>query len=291
MASQIAPADIAAPATRRQLREAEQAAHHRSRRRPTPTPAPAGDSTAVAARHGHPAARWGVRTGVLMTLAAVTVAVPLSQHEDRSVAATGESTAEAATLPSTVEALTGTPSSTLVPPSSLLSTDAAAVRNEIAASRSQDRQILPGCTGQVSTPDAPNGQLPTGDLCTMWDGGTQLRADAAEALAQLNAMYAARFGSDMCLSSGYRTLAQQSAVKASRGSLAAATGKSNHGFGLAVDFCSGLTSGAQWEWLNENAPTFGWENPAWAQPGGSGPYERWHWEYTKVQTDGFYYGE
>jgi zinc D-Ala-D-Ala carboxypeptidase len=290
VASHIAPADIAPVASRRQLREAEQAGNRRSRRRPTPQ---AVGDTAVAesARSGHPAARWGIRTGVLVTLAAVTVAVPLTQQEDRSVAATGESAADDAVLPSTVEALTGTPSSTLVPPSSLLSTDASAVRSEVAASRSEDREILPGCSGEVSTPNASNGQLPSADLCTLWDGGTQLRADAAEALAELNAMYVAKFGSDMCLSSGYRTLAQQSAVKAARGSLAAATGKSNHGFGLAVDFCSGLTSGVQWEWLNENAATFGWENPAWAQPGGSGPYERWHWEYTKVQTDGFYYGE
>ncbi|WP_246260313.1 M15 family metallopeptidase [Cellulomonas taurus] len=289
MASQIAPADIAAPATRRQLREAEQAGTRRSRRRPTPAaPAVAQDKPA---HTGHPAARWGVRSGVLVTLAAVTVAVPLTQHEDRSVAATGESTVDDANLPSTVEALTGTPGSTLVPPSSLLSTDAAEVRSEVAASRSAEREILPGCSGQVANPNAPNGQLPSADLCTLWDGGTQLRADAAEALAELNAMYVAKFGSDMCLSSGYRTLAQQSAVKASRGSFAAATGKSNHGFGLAVDFCSGLTTGVQWDWLNENAATFGWENPAWAKPGGSGPYERWHWEYTKVQTDGFYYGE
>jgi hypothetical protein len=36
---------------------------------------------------------------------------------------------------------------------------------------------------------------------------------------------------------------------------------------------------------------FGWENPAWARPGGSGPYERWHWEYTKgVMADGEYFG-
>lgn len=289
MASQIAPADIATPATRRQLREAEQAGTRRSRR-DTTTPTPAADA-APSGRHGHPAARWGVRSGVLLTLAAVTVAVPLTQHEDRSVAATGESAVDESLLPNTVEALTGTPGSSLVPPSSLLSTDAAAVRSEVATSRSEDREILAGCTGAVTSPNAANGQLPSADLCTLWDGSTQLRADAAEALAELNAVYVTRFGSDMCLSSGYRTLAQQSAVKASRGSLAAASGKSNHGFGLAVDFCSGLTTGAQWEWLNENAPTFGFENPAWAKPGGSGPYERWHWEYTKVQTDGFYYGE
>ena len=133
--------------------------------------------------------------------------------------------------------------------------------------------------------------VPETDLCTLWDGHTQIRGDAATALAEFNRAYVARFGADMCLVSGYRTLAQQRAVKASRGSFAATPGKSNHGWGLAVDFCSVLTSGERWTWLNANAPTFGWENPSWALPTGSGPHEKWHWEFTKgVKADGEYYG-
>jgi LAS superfamily LD-carboxypeptidase LdcB len=160
----------------------------------------------------------------------------------------------------------------------------------VGASRSEEREILPGCSGEASTGSA-NGQLPASDLCYLWDGSTKLRADAAEALAELNEMWVTRFGTDLCLSSGYRTLAEQRAVKAQKGGLAAPAGRSNHGWGLAVDLCSPQTTGAQWEWLNENAPVFGWENPAWAQPGGSGPYERWHWEYTKgVMADGEYFG-
>jgi len=32
------------------------------------------------------------------------------------------------------------------------------------------------------------------------------------------------------------------------------------------------------------------DNPAWARPGGSGPHEKWHWEYTKgVMEDGEYW--
>ena len=38
-------------------------------------------------------------------------------------------------------------------------------------------------------------------------------------------------------------------------------------------------SAAAMEWLSGNGPTFGWDNPAWARRGGSGPYEPWHWEF------------
>ncbi len=249
--------------------------------------APAGSAPAPARRQ-HPLARWGTRAGVLVTLAAVTVAVPLSQQAARS--ADGVTDVEAdATLPSTVEALTSSASSVL-PPASLVSSDVTALRAQLDVSRSEDRETLPGCDGEATT-GAANGQLSQDDLCYLWDGSTQLRADAAEALAELNTMWVTRFGTDLCLSSGYRTLAEQRAVKAQKGGLAAPAGRSNHGWGLAVDLCSSQTTGAQWEWLNENAPVFGWENPAWAQPGGSGPYERWHWEYTKgVMADGEYYG-
>jgi zinc D-Ala-D-Ala carboxypeptidase len=234
------------------------------------------------------AARWGARVGVLATLAAVTVAVPLAQQAARSDQDDADVQADL-TLPDTVQALTSS-SGSVLPPASLLSSDATAVRSQLDVSRSEDREILPGCDGEADT-TAANGQLPQSDLCYLWDGSTQLRADAAEALAELNAMWVTRFGSDLCLSSGYRTLAEQRAVKAQKGSLAAAAGRSNHGWGLAIDLCTSQTTGTQWEWLNENAPLFGWENPSWAQAGGSGPYERWHWEYTKgVMADGEYYG-
>lgn len=270
--------------SRRQLREASRPA---SSHRRTAAPAPVADAQQEPRHRG--AASWGVRSGVLVALAAVTVAVPLAQQQERSAAAVPDVQADA-TLPDTVDVLTSTTGS-VVPPSSLLSTGAATVvRDEISVSRSEDRGLLPGCDGQAET-DAANGELPESSLCTLWDGHTEIRADAAEALAQLNAVWVARFGTDLCLSSGYRTLAEQRAVKAKKGGLAAPAGRSNHGWGLAVDLCSSQTTGDQWEWLNQNAGVFGWENPSWAQPGGSGPYERWHWEYTRgVKAGGEYYG-
>lgn len=282
----VQPAATGAP-TRRQLRESGRSAPATPVAAAPAAEAHVGVDGRTHDRRSSPLARWGTRAGVLVTLAAVTVAIPLSQQSAHS-----EDRADVqadATLPSTVEALTSS-SSAVLPPASLVSGDATAVRAQVDVSRSEEREILPGCDGEAGTASA-NGQLPQGDLCYLWDGGTQLRADAAEALAELNAMWVTRFGTDLCLSSGYRTLAEQRAVKAQKGGLAAPAGRSNHGWGLAVDLCSSQTTGAQWEWLNENAPVFGWENPAWAQPGGSGPYERWHWEYTKgVMADGEYYG-
>jgi LAS superfamily LD-carboxypeptidase LdcB len=70
-------------------------------------------------------------------------------------------------------------------------------------------------------------------------------------------------------------------VKANRGYLAAAPGTSNHGWGLAVDLSGGMSSygSAQYKWMRENAPKYGWDNPTWARAGGN-KHEPWHWEFT-----------
>lgn len=249
----------------------------------------AGSAPAKGIAHGPRGGTWAARTGVVAALLGVTVVVPVVENALPGGGDFGDPAVVEAELPDTVEALTAS-SATGLPPASLVSADASPMRSELSASRSEEREPLPGCDGATRAAGA-NGLLATEDLCTLWEGKTQLRADAAVSLAVLNQAFIARFGVDMCLSSGYRTLAQQRSVKAQKGGLAAAPGKSNHGWGLAVDLCSSETTGAKWTWLNENAPSFGWDNPAWARPGGSGPYERWHWEYTKgVQEDGEFYG-
>ena len=247
---------------------------------------------AEAAPSGRRPSRALGRAGVLAALVGVTMVVPVSQglgDGEIVLGATGAA-ADGARLPSTVAALTALPLSDL-PPTPLVSASGTSRARALAdVSRSAERSALPGCDGSARAA-GENGLLATKDLCTMWDGRTQMRADAAVALAELNEAHVARFGTDLCLTSGYRTLAQQKAVKAQKGGLAATPGKSNHGWGLAMDFCSIQTSGARWTWMNDNAPTFGWEQPSWAVRGGSGPYEPWHWEYTKgVKADGEYYG-
>ena len=233
--------------------------------------------------------RTAARLGVLGVLAGITVVIPVTQGVVPGPVAFGSDALADSTLPTTVTALASSPLSAL-PPSSLVSADGAMqARSLSASSRTEERSLLPGCDGSVR-PAGQNGLLKVSDLCTLWDNHTQLRADAAVSLAEFNQAFAARFGGDLCLSSGYRTLAQQRAVKAQKGGLAAAPGKSNHGWGLAVDLCQDQTSGVKWKWINENGPTYGWQNPAWALPGGSGPHEKWHWEYAKgVQADGEYY--
>ena len=151
------------------------------------------------------------------------------------------------------------------------------------ASRSGERPVLPGCTGEK--PDLTgeqNGQLPKSALCTLWDPRHQLRSDAAVAIARLNVAYKQEFGTDICLTDSYRTYAQQVAVKRSRGSFAATPGTSLHGLGMAVDLCGTVNEGpssAQYRWLRANAGPYGFANPDWALPGGSGAYEPWHWEF------------
>lgn len=270
----------------------------------TPDPAPAPPAAAEAvddvpelagvphgtvSRRTRRPTRTAARLSVLGVLAGITVVIPVSQGVVTGPSAFGSDALADSTLPTTVSALAGSSLSAL-PPSSLVSADGALqARGLAAASRTEERSALPGCDGSLR-PAGQNGLLKVADLCTLWDNHTQLRADAAVSLAEFNQAFAARFGGDLCLSSGYRTLAAQRAVKAQKGGLAAAPGKSNHGWGLAVDLCQDQTSGVKWRWITENGPTYGWENPAWAQPGGSGPFEKWHWEFTKgVQQDGEYY--
>lgn len=151
------------------------------------------------------------------------------------------------------------------------------------ASRSGERSVLPGCSGVARISNAPNGQLPDSDLCTLWNPKHRLRADAAVALAKLNVAYKQHFGNEICLTDSYRTLAEQIHLKATKPTLAAVAGTSNHGLGMAVDLCDGVESGAsssRYQWMRDNAPAYGWDNPDWALPGGGGPQEAWHWEYT-----------
>ncbi|WP_402375007.1 M15 family metallopeptidase [Isoptericola rhizosphaerae] len=142
---------------------------------------------------------------------------------------------------------------------------------------SGDAAMPPGCDVTVQQGLA-NGQVPVDQLCSPWDGAAQMRADAAQSLAQLNEAYLARFGEAMCISDGYRSYDQQVATKAAKGYLAATPGTSNHGWGLAVDLCAETYAGERWDWLAGQAQTSGWDNPDWARAGGS-KYEPWHWEF------------
>lgn len=127
----------------------------------------------------------------------------------------------------------------------------------------------------------PNGQLPASALCPLWMAPEHsARPDAAAAFAAMSQKFAKDFGRPICVTSSYRTYADQVAMKAARGFWAAPPGMSNHGLGKALDLCGGIGSFGTIEhlWMKRNAPMFGWFHPSWAAADGRKP-EPWHWEY------------
>ncbi|HRA51849.1 D-alanyl-D-alanine carboxypeptidase family protein [Actinotalea sp.] len=134
------------------------------------------------------------------------------------------------------------------------------------------------------TDAAPNGVIPRDLLCGVaFDDDVLLRCDAAAALDQLNAAYRAATGRDLDVVSSYRDLDEQAAVRAAKGTLAAAPGASNHGRALAIDIAGagslGDFSQPLYAWLGQHAEDFGWHHPDAMGPGGTGPLEPWHWEF------------
>lgn len=126
----------------------------------------------------------------------------------------------------------------------------------------------------------PNGFIPLTALCPLGVADHVLRCDAAQSFAALDQAFAERFGRRSCITDSYRTFAEQVRLYAEKPALAAVPGRSNHGWGLALDLCGGAQSfdSPEYFWLAANAPAFGWSNPQWARRGGSRE-EPWHWEF------------
>ncbi|MDO8108618.1 M15 family metallopeptidase [Isoptericola sp. b441] len=221
------------------------------------------------------------RALVVGAIGGATIAVPMFGLTAPSAVGTPvvRATADA---PSTAEILASAPQQTT--PTSVLAPAATGLRDVDQVSRSLTRDPLPSCTGVV-VETSGNGQIPAKDLCTLWDGVHMLRGDAAVALTELNSNFKAAFGRNLCLTDAYRTLAVQRRLAYTKPGLAAMPGTSNHGWGLAIDLCGSETgSSSAMAWLHKNGPAYGWDNPAWARPGGSGPHEPWHWEYVPGTT-------
>ncbi|ACZ31497.1 peptidase M15B and M15C DD-carboxypeptidase VanY/endolysin [Xylanimonas cellulosilytica DSM 15894] len=223
---------------------------------------------------------WFPRVAVLGALAAATIAAPLAPGGP--AAGNGGASPfdldQASSGPSTLDVI----SARVTAPRVAQGIQAAPVlsRELTTASRSQDRDPLPGCDAGV-TVSSSNGKLTDTELCGLpFAEGERLQARAAVALTALNEAYRDEFGVDLALVSSYRSLAQQYSVKASRGYLAARPGTSMHGLGLAIDLASSVTgSSAAYKWLVQNGAAYGWENPPWARRGGAGNYEPWHFEF------------
>lgn len=242
-------------------------------------------STSTARPRPLSAPRWLPRAGVLVALAAATIAVPLVSAASPTDAPPADAalTALSADYPTAYEVLSaGAPETT---PTSVLAAVKGAERLAETVSRSLERESLPGCDGTAKETGS-NGQIPESDLCQLWEPGQMLRGDAAVALSELNDNFRAAFSRDICITDSYRTLAEQRRLAYTKPGLAASPGTSNHGWGLAIDLCTSENrSTAVMSWLADNGPTFGWDNPDWARRGGSGAYEPWHWEYVPGTTE------
>ena len=138
-----------------------------------------------------------------------------------------------------------------------------------------------GCAGR-STSGYANGNIPLSALCPLrYTSGQVLQADAAAAFNRLTDAYRAARGTPICVTDAYRNYATQVRLYATKPSLAAVPGTSNHGWGVAVDLCGGIQDYGTpaYMWMKANAPRYGWIHPAWAEPGGN-RQEPWHWEFT-----------
>jgi hypothetical protein len=149
-----------------------------------------------------------------------------------------------------------------------------------------------GGTFHTSVPaengDGSNGNLPRSAMtplpwCTDALGNQQwLRTDAAEALVRLNDAFRAQFGENIAIDLSYRSYADQVAIRAALGSIAAVPGTSKHGLGTAIDtweWAAYRFGTPRYDWLVANGPSYGWVAPTWARQNGSNP-EYWHYEYT-----------
>jgi len=123
----------------------------------------------------------------------------------------------------------------------------------------------------------------------------KLYKDAAASLDSLMNYFAkVQFPGKQTISitDGYRDIEEQRALKARLGDQAATPGRSNHGWGVAVDFWWGLPTNLRkqekyrqigfthpmYKWFFENAWRYGWYNPAALRDNVSLD-EWWHWEF------------
>jgi hypothetical protein len=124
-----------------------------------------------------------------------------------------------------------------------------------------------------------NGFIPT-DLLTVIPGTSRhVRVEVLPQTVALRAAFYTEFNKPLVITDAYRNFADQVDVKNRKGFLAATPGKSNHGWGLAIDFGSrvNIFGTDEYRWMKANGPRFGWYHPVWAEPDGFKP-EAWHWE-------------
>lgn len=118
-----------------------------------------------------------------------------------------------------------------------------------------------------------NGRIPANRLKTVGLGGHKLYAPAADNFVKMRASARAA-GINLTITDSYRSYPQQVDLARrkglySQGGLAATPGKSNHGWGLAID--ANVNSATALRWMRNNAHRFGFYETVKREP--------WHWEF------------
>jgi len=129
-----------------------------------------------------------------------------------------------------------------------------------------------------------------GNVSTVCSNAGQVRVDLVEKYDKMACAFHTKFGVKFPLGQGYRPLSQQAQiyndpkkVNSAGKRLGAYPGTSNHGFATAIDWNTTDSKGVTgyeseyYKWMAQNAPAYGFSNPAWAKKGGS-KEEPWHWE-------------
>ncbi|MEU4361718.1 M15 family metallopeptidase [Promicromonospora sp. NPDC023987] len=150
----------------------------------------------------------------------------------------------------------------------------------VATSALVEAQDAITCPAPDQTWDPDSGKVPESALAEIpWAPTHFVRADVLDSLIKLDDAYQEAFGEHLTINSSYRSYKSQESIYDPSSPIAAPPGCSNHGLGLAVDIGGGVEAfgTAQYEWLKDNAETYSWTHPAFAEPNGRVP-EPWHWE-------------
>lgn len=143
-----------------------------------------------------------------------------------------------------------------------------------------------------------NGLIPDVFLTTV--RGELFEKEAAGWLVQLEQAFQRKFGYQAVILQGYRALGKPSdkagtptqwglynLYKSTDPTRAAYPGTSNHGFARAADFGSGVDQmgSQQKDWMNANAPVFGWHPTGDSFPKYGWRAEPWHFDYIPGTAD------
>lgn len=121
-----------------------------------------------------------------------------------------------------------------------------------------------------------NGRLDTNKLSDADGKGNLMWTNAAYYYQEM-VKAASKDGADLTIGNSYRTYDRQVTLKAQKGHMAATPGKSNHGWGMAIDFAFGSNQGSTgFRWLTAHAVKFHFH---WLNERTKSPFEPWHWEF------------